>query len=178
MEPIFFVVERTPEGETPVIYYDRLPDRLTSWKPPKDSLGKPMTDLQGKPIVLNPIIYALRLDRLPNGAMLAEKGLAELYALYRRLQGKDMLPPSNIADPPKRTSNNGVVRGEMFQVRNPPWHDQPRPSWLAAAYCVDCGDTVPPGRHKEGCRHKAEQMLNRDGETQRGQYIWLRRDNP
>lgn len=162
-EAIFFVVERTARGEQPAIYRDRLSTRLTTYKPPKDGVGRPIVlrDLNGNVVDLNPMVYAVRLDRLPNGAELAAKPLPELYAIYRRLVANGKLPPPNLADPPRPKGEQGVLLGEAFQVRNPPWHDQPREHFAIALHCPECGDVVAPGRHKIGCPEQLRLRLNR-----------------
>lgn len=183
-EPVFFVVERTPAGETPAIYYDRMPAHLTSYKPLKNSLGKPIviTDLKGKVIELNPIIYALRLDRLPNGHELVDQSLGELYSGYCRLRDKGSLPPSNLADPPRAKGEQGTLHGESFTVRNPPWDRRPGVACFFGDFCGDCGDFILPGGHHQvrSCPEYGRRTTN-EGEksntppAERGGYIGLRR---
>lgn len=162
-EAVYFVIERTEHGQQPAIYYDRLSTRLSTYKAMKDGTGRPivMRDLKGNVIDLNPLVYAVRLDRLPNGAELAAKPLPELYAMYRRLCATGKLPPPNLADPPRPKGEQGTLIGEAFEVRNPPWHDQPREHFPIALFCPHCRDVVPPGRHHLDCPEQQRVGLNR-----------------
>lgn len=93
-EPITFVVERHHGGESACIIYGPLP----SWLTAKGS---------------NRMIYAWRLDRVPEGAALAQKPIAELYAQYVVQRDAGRLPPSNLADPPRQAAGGqkGMERG-------------------------------------------------------------------
>ena len=55
-EPIWFIVARAPWGETPSVVVGLLPADLTR-KIAKDPAGRPCEP--------NPLIYSLRLDKLP-----------------------------------------------------------------------------------------------------------------
>jgi hypothetical protein len=92
-DPVFFVVERCAAGETAAVYRDLLPVRLTR-KIPRDD--------RGQPCELPPIIYALRIDRLPDADRWLAMALDELYAQYLWLRDKGKLPTQNLADPPKK----------------------------------------------------------------------------
>lgn len=66
-EPIYFVIERGPGGnEYPAIYYDRLPKRL-------DKVVEPR---------VSPLVYCMRLDKLPDCEMWLKMPLAQLYRRY------------------------------------------------------------------------------------------------
>ena len=108
-EPWYFVVERGAGGKpTPAIYHDLLPERLTR-KIPRDDRKQPCEP--------TPIIYALRLDRLPDDSPWRTRSLGENYLAYRETLE---LPPSNLADPPKAKEETGSLRGNEYKP--PPWH--------------------------------------------------------
>ena len=78
-EQITFVVERRNGGiESPSIIYDLLPERLTN-KHSKHLL-----------------VYAVRLDRLPNGLEMAKLGPQELYRQFVEQRKTSRLPQSNL----------------------------------------------------------------------------------
>lgn len=107
-EAIFFVVERSPNrsGQSAAIYYDQLPTRLTR-KIPRDNFKQPTEP--------NPIIYALRLDRLDETDPWRTRSLTENYAMYRlAIAEGTALPPGNLADPPKAKGETGTLRGEQW----------------------------------------------------------------
>jgi hypothetical protein len=110
-EAIFFVVERRAGREEPAIYHDRLPERLT-----RKTKGE-----------VSPIVYALRLDKLPDLDL--TKWLAVplklLYRNYCALRDAGKLPPSNLADPPREKGEQGVKRGEYWTPPKRGWTDRP-----------------------------------------------------
>jgi len=105
-EPVFFVVERCPGGETAAIYHERLPERLTR---------KTAT----------PLVYALRLDRLAGGEHWAKLTMVALYAHYCWLRDAGKLPPANLADPPRAKGEQGVTRGEYWTPPARAWPERP-----------------------------------------------------
>lgn len=112
-EPCFFVVERGAGGrETAAIYHDLLPERLTR-KIPRGADKKPCEPA--------PIIYALRIDRLPADSPWRTRSLDGNYDAYLlAIKNGGPLPPSNIADPPKAKEATGSLRGNEYKP--PPWH--------------------------------------------------------
>jgi len=112
-EPVFFVVERRHGQEEPAIYTDRLPENLTR-KIPKDSAER------------HPLVYALRLDKMPDLDKWLAAPLKQLYRTYCALRDAGKLPPSNLADPPmKSTGTKGVLRGEFWAPPARTWEDRP-----------------------------------------------------
>jgi hypothetical protein len=103
-EPMFFVVERCARGEFPAIIRDRLPERLTA---------------KGSTL----LVYACRLDKLPDGERLAGLRLLDLYRLYQRHKAAGTLP-NNLADPPQK-----VTGGQKGMERGPEtwWKPTPLP---------------------------------------------------
>ena len=75
--PVFFVVEKTPLGESAALYCDAAPQVRTA---------KPR------------IIYITRLDQLPNAKIWLNMSLNKLYAAYCKARDGKRLPP-----PPKLT---------------------------------------------------------------------------
>lgn len=107
-EPVIFAVERHAGGEKSGIYYDT---RLPTWLTAKGS------DL---------LVYAVRLDKLPNGAELINRSVAELYSLFVHLRKAGKLPPSNLTEPPVKTQGRkGAILGE--------WWTPPARTWDASA---------------------------------------------
>jgi hypothetical protein len=96
-EPVTFVVERNHGREAASILYGPLPERL------KAKLDGGQTRL----------VYAWRLDKLPNGEMLRQMPIADLYEQFTRMRAENKLPPSNLADPPRKTDGGqkGTERG-------------------------------------------------------------------
>lgn len=90
-EPIWFVVARAASGETPSVVVGKLPTSLTR-KIPRDSDGKPCEP--------NPLIYSLRLDKLPlvdRARWIDEDGVpimpvSEMYRRYCRFRDRGELP--------------------------------------------------------------------------------------
>jgi hypothetical protein len=91
-DPITFIVERRHGRESACIIYGSLPEWLTA---------------KGQ----NRMVYAWRLDKVPDGAALAQKPIAELYAQYVTQRDNGRLPPSNLADPPRPKEEQGSLRG-------------------------------------------------------------------
>jgi hypothetical protein len=101
-DPITFVIERRHGRESACIIFGPLPEWLTA----KGS-GR--------------MVYALRLDKLPNGAALAGKSIDYLQARYIALRDAGKLPPSNLADPPRpKEERNEVRRGPTTWWRPTP----------------------------------------------------------
>jgi hypothetical protein len=96
-DPITFCVERNNGQEAASIIYGPLPERL------KAKLDGGQTKL----------IFACRLDKLPNGEMLRQMPIADLYEQFVRMRAQNKLPPSNLADPPKQAAGGqkGMERG-------------------------------------------------------------------
>lgn len=110
-DPIWFVVERVPGGETAAIYHQVLPERLTRKVAPPG---------------LAPIIYQLRLDRLPDaGAGCLALSIPELYRryLFARDHGKLV---HNTADPPRAKAEGGRLLGDRWHPKAPPFNHDPR----------------------------------------------------
>jgi hypothetical protein len=90
-EPIWFLVTRAPWGESASVVVGLLPATLRR-KIPKDSRGQPCEP--------NPLIYSLRLDKLPSGQRsqwIDENGvpvmpIAEMYRRYCRFRDRGKLP--------------------------------------------------------------------------------------
>ncbi len=90
-EPIWFIVARGPGGDSPSVIVGNLPARLTR-KIPKDA--------DGNPAELSPLIYSLRLDKLPpeqRRRWIDENGLpvisvSSMYRTYCRLRDRQELP--------------------------------------------------------------------------------------
>lgn len=117
-EPIIFVVERGAGGsETPAVYIDRLPVRLT----------RKITRLpDGTPAEPNPIIYALRLDKLPDAERWLGLPLDRLYRAYLALRDQGKLPPPNLTDPPRPAASRGNrLLGEQWEPPARTWADRP-----------------------------------------------------
>jgi hypothetical protein len=107
-DPVYFVVERSPEGEQPVIYYDRLPQRLSGKNATRDGL-----------------IYAVRMDVLPNAAKWMSMSLAELYRFYCEARDNKTLPPRYV-EPMKASSEPAKrLEGQRRQSFERPWADLP-----------------------------------------------------
>lgn len=119
-EPVYFVVERGPSGETPAIYYNILPDRLTR-KIPRDDRGQAC----GRA----PIIYALRLDTLPGASRwideLIKRPLAEIYAEYCRRRDGNELPPTNLAGAQRKAAVARLAIGDFWEPPARIWEDRP-----------------------------------------------------
>ena len=110
-EPVFFVVERRAGREEAAIYYDQLPVRLTRKVAKEES---------------PPIVYALRLDRLPDlAAAWLTTPIAQLYRNYCALRDAGKLPPSNLADPPRAKGEQGVKRGDYWTPPARTWAGRP-----------------------------------------------------
>ena len=107
-EPVFFVVERTADGEIPSLCYDVLPSRMTRRIPQGSAEQSPM-------------IYVLRLDRLPDAERWQAMSLADLYSRYCELRDAGKLPPSNLhvsmakSDPARR------LLGDYWEPPVPTW---------------------------------------------------------
>lgn len=95
-EPVFFVIERgTGGGEFPSIIRDLLPYALTR---------KGSTSL----------VYAMRLDKLPDGEQLAARPLQALYEMYLRTKAEGTLI-QNLADAPmKAAPSRRALYGEWW----------------------------------------------------------------
>lgn len=138
-EPVYFVVERTPRGESPAIYHDVLPDRLTR-KIPRDDKGLPCEPAK--------IIYAVRLDTLRGAHRwlpeFLKKPLKEIYAEYcRRRDGEGELPASNLAGPPKKAEPRNRLVGDYWEPPARTWPDRPADPYGAAGEIVVDGKLVP-----------------------------------
>lgn len=94
-EPITFVVEARAGRETPSVVYGLLPTRLT---------------MKGSKL----LVYAYRMDKMPNGAEAAKKPIDELYQNFVVQRKSGTLPQSNLADPPQKSDGGrkGSLRGE------------------------------------------------------------------
>jgi hypothetical protein len=103
-DPITFVIERRHGKESACIIFGPLPDWLTA----KGS-GR--------------MVYALRLDKLPNGLDLAKLSIGDLARSYRAMRKAGRLPPSNLADPPRK------AEGQQGSLRGPDtwWKPTPLP---------------------------------------------------
>lgn len=129
-EPVIFVVERRPGGargdETPSLFRGPLPEYLTA--PSKQAGGA------------NRLVYAWRLDRLPNGAALAQMPLGDLFDQWKRLRAEGKLPPSNMADPPRKVEGGqkGIERGPETW-----WKPKPLPRPLGWSPEMDRRTRVP-----------------------------------
>ena len=98
-EPVIFVIERGPGGaEYPAVYRDHLPNWLTD----KSSVGL--------------MVYALRLDRLPDAEKWIAMSLDELATTYCFLRDRGKLPPPNLADPPRKTDPTRALVGHRETV--------------------------------------------------------------
>lgn len=93
-EPVTFVIERRHGREFGSVIYGPLPERLTH---------KGSTRL----------VFAWRLDKLPNGEALRQMPIADLVEQYERMKAAGKLPASNLADPPKKAEGGqkGMQRG-------------------------------------------------------------------
>lgn len=90
-EPVWFIVARAPWGETASVIVGLLPVNLRR-KIAKDSCGQPCEP--------NPLIYSLRLDKLPptdrahwidaDGVPIVP--IAEMYRRYCRVRDRGALP--------------------------------------------------------------------------------------
>lgn len=92
-EPVTFVIERRHGGpESGCIIYGPLPKRLT---------GAPA------------LVWAIRLDKLPNGEAMRQMPIAYLVEQYQQQRAAGTLPPSNLIDPPPKTDGGqkGIERG-------------------------------------------------------------------
>lgn len=69
-DPVWFVVERRMGGESPAIIYDRLPQRLT----------RKIT-----PFEASSLVYAIRLDTLPDAEDWISRSPAALHLRYKEL---------------------------------------------------------------------------------------------
>ena len=130
-EAIFFVVERRAGREEPAIYRDRLPERLT-----RKTKGE-----------VSPIVYALRLDRLPDLDQWLAAPLKLLYRTYCALRDAGKLPLSNLADPPREKGEQGVLHGAFWEPPKRTWVDRPAdpfPQPGALALKPDAGAFIEP----------------------------------
>ncbi len=100
-EPVFFVVEKRNGGEGPAIYHDVFrPSRST--------------------------VYALRLDKLPDCEKWLACPLDKLYRTYCALRDANRLPPSNLAEPARRSAEPAKrLVGEWWEPPPRPWLDTP-----------------------------------------------------
>jgi hypothetical protein len=78
-DAVFFVVERHPLGEQAALFYKRLPTRYTGKNAARDGL-----------------VYALRLDTLPDAARWLGLPISRLHNTYRRLRDSNTLPAGNL----------------------------------------------------------------------------------
>lgn len=106
-EPIFFVVERRAGGEFPAVIRDQLPERLTRKSEPKL------------------LVYAVRLDKLPDGDRLAELSTAMLYRFYQRHKAAGTLP-QNLTEPPIKAAR-GHILGDWWTPPAKTWDDTQPP---------------------------------------------------
>lgn len=165
---VVFVVERTPGGdEMAAVYRDHLPTRLTSYKPKEPII------VAGKTLELNPIVYAVRLDKLPNGDELAAKPIDDLYRLYCWMRDDGKLPPPNLAEPPKEKAKQGVEHRDTFRFMPRPWDGRDLEQHPSAVYCAHCGDYLAPGHHQPGCPEHARHLASKR-RPEPGGYIGLR----
>jgi hypothetical protein len=79
-EPVYFVVTRRAGFEEASLCYERLP-----------------TLLAGRRAKDHGLVYALRLDTLPDPEKWLAMSLGELWRTYTFLRDRDKLPTSNIA---------------------------------------------------------------------------------
>lgn len=117
--PVIFAVERRAGGETASVYFeDRLPERLTRKIPrtPDGQLAEP-----------GPLVYAVRLDKLPNGSAFISMPLCCLYSEFCRLRALGKLPPSNLTEPPLKGAEGrkGAILGEWWEPPARTWEDRP-----------------------------------------------------
>lgn len=77
MEPIYFVVERRHGKEVPSICYERMTSYLTR---------------KVTPFEQSPIVYVLRIDKLPNAEWWLLQPLDVLYTYYKALRKANKLP--------------------------------------------------------------------------------------
>lgn len=134
-EPVTFAVRRANGRDDFAIYYDHFPAEL-SRKLPAD--------------VKPALIYALRLDRLPDGHEWKHKNLDDLSKLYARDKAAGSLPPSNVADPPKAKVATTLALGARRARMTRPWgqlppEPYPAPEGLvsrpeAAAFILRCAE--------------------------------------
>lgn len=123
-DPIWFVVELGPEGQTPAIYHGFLPARLTERVvPPR----------------VSPLVYQLRIDRLPDPETWLCMDLPHLYRRYLFARDHGNLV-HNTADPPKPKAEGGRLLGERWEPQAPPFNHDPR---------VDPDDD-PPSAYERG----------------------------
>jgi hypothetical protein len=78
--PVYFVVVRRHGRTSPRLIYDRLPAWMT-----------------GKRAALDGLVFAYRLDILPDADRWLARDLDTLWTIYRRRETAGTLPPSNIA---------------------------------------------------------------------------------
>lgn len=119
MMAIYFVMQRHHSHEFPALYYDYLPESLTRKLPVDD---------QRKPIEQPALAYTLRLDRISEPTDWRVRPLDELLALYRQHLAAGTLPPSNIADPPKK-QQQGLELGNWNFAKSPPGFGLPPAPW-------------------------------------------------
>lgn len=114
-EPVIFAVERHAGREIPAVYRGSLPLRLTR-KIPRLPDGTP-----AEPGLL---VYAVRLDKLPNRRKSAT--LAELFAQFLHMRKMGTLPAPNLVDPPmKGEGRKGTLRGEAWKPPARTWTERP-----------------------------------------------------
>jgi hypothetical protein len=96
-EPVTFVVETRHGRESASIVYGQLPEHLRA----KGS---------------NQLVWVWRLDKLPNGEALQQMPIGDLYDQFVRMREQGKLPPSNLADPPRKveTGPKVIERGPEF----------------------------------------------------------------
>src|SRR5262249_29873521 len=87
MTATYFVITRRAGHESPALYYDRLPDWMLSKRAAAEGL-----------------VYALRLDTMPDAAFWLALSLRALAVHYRALASLRKLPPQNLAPPATKQS--------------------------------------------------------------------------
>jgi hypothetical protein len=134
MGAVYFVVLRRAGVEASAIYYDNLPAWMT-----------------GKRAAEGGLVYALRLDTLPDADRWTTMSRADLERHYRTLKAAGKLPGSNLVPPRKQAPPRLRIIGD--------WWTPPPPTWDPRAP----GQPFPvPGTikrrytKKSGSRRKAE----------------------
>jgi hypothetical protein len=128
-QPVFFVVERTPTGEQPALYYDELPSRHRSERAAAEGL-----------------IYAVRVDILPHADQWLSMTLADLYAAYCKARDGNIVLPQNTIEAAKTTERAKPLLGHREKFRQ---HARPDAEPFAYPSAADSvrrrGPQIPTG---------------------------------
>lgn len=103
-EPVYFVVTSRAGLTSAALHHGQLPAWMT-----------------GKRAKERGLVYALRLDVLPNAARWLAMSANDLHRVYLTRKTGSTLPPSNIAPPPAAKVDRKAKVGDYWKPPPPTW---------------------------------------------------------